>query len=1296
MKKILFILINIIFINLYGQSFKCFTDEYHESQYSSNIQYRNHYDSIQNYLDGYISNFAFQSRNNYSIPIVIHIITPPGTSIGSGNNLNDKEIMIGLNYLNDAFSNSGLFQNPKGVNTNISFCLAKKTPDNKITNGIERIESSLVDNSFCFDKSTDYDDDQEIKKLSNWDCKNYLNIWLVTDLYSNFFDCGLAGYATFPGANCGYDGIVVESRYWNDKSNSYIIAHEVGHYLNLLHTFTDGCLNNDCTKNGDKICDTPPDNSQSFADCNVNSCNTDSPDLVDDHSNYMDYSICLPHHFTNDQKTRMIASLELLRSSLINSDRCENFVENDVELQDINLIVCPLKVCPKITIKNNGTNNVSNLKIEYFINNSNINTFNWSGLLKPNDIITLSLNCINAVKGINTLNCSIKLVNNLMDNYINNNSIIKQVTVNDLSANFEIVNLSLYKRKFNNLSIGGKSYFWDFGDGVTSNEESPTHTYISFGNYKVLLVVTSDCGENKEFSYIVSINECSNGWRGFVLDQFSQEPDEKICDFISNGVLRIPPNLSTKAIFYTKFQLCDTICVGDEFDARFRLKNDKNSGGISAYDVSIFLTTESQPIGVVMIGESWGLPYSSIYVGNNVRTNLQELLFDFSNWNIIDIKLAKDTLYFSSNNSSFYKFPFDGSICNITGIGIQFKGSGSVDWINIFDRNSNLVYEENFDNCNKQTFSSVCKNKIPKLELEKVINCNKTTYKISNKINLNFRLKYILNSTISHNIYDSIFTNLPIGKYDVHVISNCSSIDTTFNIEFFEPLSDSIIFIEPKTCRGNGLIEIFAKGGIKPYKYNINNGNFTNQNKFSNLIPGKYIIKIIDSIGCVIQKNIEIIDNSQNFKLLIDSSKLTNDCNDSLNFISVKSLGNSLYYHYSIDGLPFQNYGYYKNLKPGKHFIISMDDYGCYSDTLFFTINFSNSFYIKNLELTICEGKPIEINNKVYYKKGIYIDTLVSNINCDTILNINIIEDTYKSILLTFEKCKGEIVTYNNKSYKDFGTYQDTISSKTTCDTIVKLVINEKNNININKEFKICDGDILKFNNKEYLESGIYYDTIKNTKTCDTIFKLNIEKIHHTFSNVNLNFCKGEYFEHKGIKYFNNILIIDTLENASKCDSIINYTINFNENTSYFQEYIICDGDSLKIGNKIYVKYGIFKDTIQNSLGCDSLITLSLKKGNLNFCDSINCRFYVPNVFTPNGDNLNDQFEIFSDLTTITEMSIFDRWGNLLFFDKSINPRWDGKVKGVDAGLEVYVYMIKGYCKNGKEFFKSGDITLIR
>jgi gliding motility-associated-like protein len=95
--------------------------------------------------------------------------------------------------------------------------------------------------------------------------------------------------------------------------------------------------------------------------------------------------------------------------------------------------------------------------------------------------------------------------------------------------------------------------------------------------------------------------------------------------------------------------------------------------------------------------------------------------------------------------------------------------------------------------------------------------------------------------------------------------------------------------------------------------------------------------------------------------------------------------------------------------------------------------------------------------------------------------------------------------------------------------------------------------------------------------------------------------------------------------------------------------------------------------------------------------------FYLPNVFSPNGDNINDHFNLFTDrsIEFIEQLQIFDRWGNRLFESKNFPPNgiegaWTGEVAGQKAMPGVYVYLFRFKDKAGKYHQLSGDVSLIR
>lgn len=93
--------------------------------------------------------------------------------------------------------------------------------------------------------------------------------------------------------------------------------------------------------------------------------------------------------------------------------------------------------------------------------------------------------------------------------------------------------------------------------------------------------------------------------------------------------------------------------------------------------------------------------------------------------------------------------------------------------------------------------------------------------------------------------------------------------------------------------------------------------------------------------------------------------------------------------------------------------------------------------------------------------------------------------------------------------------------------------------------------------------------------------------------------------------------------------------------------------------------------------------------------------YSIPNVFTPNDDNVNDFFNIayvgISDLSSfIQEFKVFNRWGQLVYDNETPETGWDGNVNGNPAPSDVYVYKIVVQFPDGRREDNSGEVTLIR
>jgi gliding motility-associated-like protein len=88
---------------------------------------------------------------------------------------------------------------------------------------------------------------------------------------------------------------------------------------------------------------------------------------------------------------------------------------------------------------------------------------------------------------------------------------------------------------------------------------------------------------------------------------------------------------------------------------------------------------------------------------------------------------------------------------------------------------------------------------------------------------------------------------------------------------------------------------------------------------------------------------------------------------------------------------------------------------------------------------------------------------------------------------------------------------------------------------------------------------------------------------------------------------------------------------------------------------------------------------------------------FVPNVFTPNGDSLNDYYQPYETGLQELELRIFNRWGQKVFESSDPNQRWDGRWKGrEDCPEGVYYVLIKARDRKGKLYDFSTTLTLIR
>ncbi len=235
------------------------------------------------------------------IPVVVHIIHAYGAE-----NISKAQVLDAMRIINEDFRNLNSDTNqviaafkPIVADSEIEFRLAQIDPNGNCTEGITRTYSPLTHSA-----------GENVKDLISWNTSMYLNIWVVANIES-----GAGAYAYYPGTapQPSHEGVVCRASQFGSigasnggNFSARTLTHEIGHYLNLAHTWGSTNTNADpgnCSSD-DGVSDTPNTiGSNINCDLTQNTCNS-----LDNVQNYMDYATCTKM-FTQGQKARMQAAL---------------------------------------------------------------------------------------------------------------------------------------------------------------------------------------------------------------------------------------------------------------------------------------------------------------------------------------------------------------------------------------------------------------------------------------------------------------------------------------------------------------------------------------------------------------------------------------------------------------------------------------------------------------------------------------------------------------------------------------------------------------------------------------------------------------------------------------------------------------------------------------------------------------------------------------------------------------------------------------------------------------------------
>ncbi|HRH02674.1 MAG TPA: PKD domain-containing protein, partial [Bacteroidia bacterium] len=603
----------------------------------------------------------------------------------------------------------------------------------------------------------------------------------------------------------------------------------------------------------------------------------------------------------------------------------------------------------------------------------------------------------------------------------------------------------------------------------------------------------------------------------------------------------------------------------------------------------------------------------------------------------------------------------------------------------------------------------------------------------------------------------NVFTGLAAGAYTVTIkdANNCINTSVVVNIVNTSGATVTAISSNATCGASNGSITATGVGGTTPYQYSLDGITYQASNVFTGLAAGAYTVTIKDANNCINTSVVVNIVNTSGATITAISSNAT--CGVSNGSITATGVGGTTPYQYSLDGITYQASNVFTGLTAGAYTVTIKDANNCTSSSVVITIS-----QIAMLQLnasgttTICNGQSaglsaIAIGGIAPYTYSWSHGIIAANVlvNPSTTTNYSVfVRDSSNCIsaiqtLTVTVRAPLSIIVSPNDTICEGSTalLNATVSGGTggpyhyhwlnLADTTATIAVSPL----VSSTYQVTAGDgctspdvgaavFVKVNPKPPVDFSISPDegceplivTLQNLINAgpgssylwnfgDTSLGQGNQNIHqyehHGVYSVSLTVNSAEGCTNTLVK--NNSVHVYPKPHANFIanpweSTLVNATIKFTDISSGATHWQWEFGDVFGTSfnqNAVYqyndTGHYQVKLSIENNYGCsDTAYGEVLILGEFTY--------YVPNSFSPNNDGVNDFFEGGGIGIVSEELSIYDRWGILLYYEQGNKPKWDGKnqsdKKEVQEDVYIYEIVVKDIFNKSHRY--SGQLTLFR
>lgn len=274
--------------------------------------------------------------------------------------------------------------------------------------------------------------------------------------------------------------------------------------------------------------------------------------------------------------------------------------------------------------------------------------------------------------------------------------------------------------------------------------------------------------------------------------------------------------------------------------------------------------------------------------------------------------------------------------------------------------------------------------------------------------------------------------------------------------------------------------------------------------------------------------------------------------------------------------------------------------------------------------------------------------------------------------------CDNEPIPLNEENKIDEGLYSELFITPQNCDSTVVTVVTVNPTAETFIDETICAREEYVLGTQVLNQTGTYVEFFRTELDCDSIVTLNLTVLESLITAD----AQGD----KTIRLGENTPILAELSNQD--DLLTFYWISSDSLTT------ICDSCLFQLVSP--TETTTYSLRAIDVAGCEMIDNVTIQVED--FYD-----VYFPNVFSPNGDGINDFYYVqgTSNVAQILSLDIYDRWGNQVYSNQnfSVNNEasgWDGTFRQEDASVGVYVFVSQVEYVDGNIEMFQGDFVLNR